>query len=531
MEQKIKERKNKKNREGITLIALVITIIVLLILAGITLNLVLGEHGIFTMAKEGKVKYGISQYIEEVELARGEVAIEKEGKVTIDDLIQKIKENKIVPEENITKLNEETAKMETVEKYIIIVTAQSTEYIGNVEEGKLSISEPTWNSAEHTASVEISKIGSNSLEIQYQVNGIDDENWKTGETVEELQHNDIVYARLWNGNKGEGITIRTIKDTKKPTDATIELSAKEAGINANVVATVTLKDGQTGVNVLESKWSYSDKQDELGEEPSQYENAFTDNPQLLSLKKETVGTYYLHILTQDNVGNRKETISEAIEVKQLVTNISLNEESLTIEKGKTAILTATILPENAENKEIEWSSSNETVASVANGVVTAKTAGKATITAKTKDGSNIEASCAVTVTMTVSNLATGNYVSYNSGSNGTILCRVLYPASSAYGFQIISDKNVKNVTLGVDGSTPNTSHWKNAIKTLNTQASAYLNSTYAESARCVGSVPNNPNTGATNASQDTYYTTDFNAMKALNIQTSRCRILVSISLL
>ena len=90
---------------------------------------------------------------------------------------------------------------------------------------------------------------------------------------------------------------------------------------------------------------------------------------------------------------------------------------------------------------------------------------------------------------------------------------------------------MKNVTLGVDGSTPNTSHWKNAIKTLNTQASAYLNSTYAESARCVGSVPNNPNTGATNASQDTYYTTDFNAMKALNIQTSRCRILVSISLL
>lgn len=44
------------NNKGITLIALVITIIVLLLLAGITLNLVLGENGIITRAKEAKIK-------------------------------------------------------------------------------------------------------------------------------------------------------------------------------------------------------------------------------------------------------------------------------------------------------------------------------------------------------------------------------------------------------------------------------------------------------------------------------------------
>lgn len=44
------------NNKGITLIALVITIIVLLLLAGITLNLVLGENGIITRAKEAKFK-------------------------------------------------------------------------------------------------------------------------------------------------------------------------------------------------------------------------------------------------------------------------------------------------------------------------------------------------------------------------------------------------------------------------------------------------------------------------------------------
>ena len=50
-------RKIVKNERGITLIALVITIIVLLILAGITLNLVLGERGIFKMAQEAGRNY------------------------------------------------------------------------------------------------------------------------------------------------------------------------------------------------------------------------------------------------------------------------------------------------------------------------------------------------------------------------------------------------------------------------------------------------------------------------------------------
>ncbi|MCI8481606.1 MAG: type II secretion system protein [Clostridia bacterium] len=49
-------KKIKENR-AITLIALVITIIVLLILAGITLNLVLGERGIFKMAQEAGRNY------------------------------------------------------------------------------------------------------------------------------------------------------------------------------------------------------------------------------------------------------------------------------------------------------------------------------------------------------------------------------------------------------------------------------------------------------------------------------------------
>ncbi len=49
--------KNSKFNRGITLVALVVTIVVLLILAGVSINLVLGENGLITQAKEAKTKY------------------------------------------------------------------------------------------------------------------------------------------------------------------------------------------------------------------------------------------------------------------------------------------------------------------------------------------------------------------------------------------------------------------------------------------------------------------------------------------
>ncbi len=82
-----------------------------------------------------------------------------------------------------------------------------------------------------------------------------------------------------------------------------------------------------------------------------------------------------------------------------VTSVTVVPAALALKTGETsAPLKAVITPENATNKAVAWSSSNEGVASVsANGAVTAKTAGTATITAKTADGGKT-ASCLVTVT-------------------------------------------------------------------------------------------------------------------------------------
>ena len=54
-----------KNDKGITLVALVVTIIVLIILAGISINLVLGDNGIITIAKKSKENTELAKIQEE----------------------------------------------------------------------------------------------------------------------------------------------------------------------------------------------------------------------------------------------------------------------------------------------------------------------------------------------------------------------------------------------------------------------------------------------------------------------------------
>lgn len=87
---------------------------------------------------------------------------------------------------------------------------------------------------------------------------------------------------------------------------------------------------------------------------------------------------------------------QVVDGTQKVTAISLNKPSDTLTVGGTDTLTSTISPSNASNKAITWTSSNNNVATVNNGVVTAVASGTTVITATTVDGSKI-ASCTITV--------------------------------------------------------------------------------------------------------------------------------------
>lgn len=94
----------------------------------------------------------------------------------------------------------------------------------------------------------------------------------------------------------------------------------------------------------------------------------------------------------------KKKLTCKVTVKQPVTSIKLSKTSISLNEGKTYSLKTSIAPKNADNKAVVWKSSNTKIAIVSSkGIVTAKSAGTATITATAKDGSGKKSSCKVTI--------------------------------------------------------------------------------------------------------------------------------------
>ena len=133
-----------------------------------------------------------------------------------------------------------------------------------------------------------------------------------------------------------------------------------------------------------------------------------------------------------------------------VTGVKLSSSSLRMMSGDKASLKATITPDNTMNKNISWSSDNETVAVVNNGEVTAKAEGKATITVTTEDG-QYTATCSVTVTNDITSFV---YAEYYGGSMSIINDLIQYGSKLNFGVKNNSKKTikVKSVQL-IDGVT------------------------------------------------------------------------------
>ena len=104
---------------------------------------------------------------------------------------------------------------------------------------------------------------------------------------------------------------------------------------------------------------------------------------------------YMLVMDYDNLGSLiRYTSTEPI---IMVTSITLNKTSLELELNDYERLTATVLPTNAANRSVTWTSSDENVATVISGFVEAVGEGTCTITCTAQDGSGVKATCAVTV--------------------------------------------------------------------------------------------------------------------------------------
>ena len=128
-----------------------------------------------------------------------------------------------------------------------------------------------------------------------------------------------------------------------------------------------------------------------------------------------------------------------------VSAVTLNSTSMTLVEGDTQTLIATVSPSNAENKKVIWTSSNSSVASVKEGVVTALKAGKATVTAKSDDGGKT-ATCEVTVNAKVYPVT------------GVTLDKTSYEMTEGDEFTLTANVNPSNATnKNVSWKSSNTS--------------------------------------------------------------------------
>ena len=167
--------------------------------------------------------------------------------------------------------------------------------------------------------------------------------------------------------------------------------------------------------------------------------------------------------TEDTADDKTATCEVTISAKKVnVESVKLDQPTLTATVGDAAVtLTATVTPDDATDKTVKWTSSNESVATVADGVVTFVAAGTATITATAPNGTDDTADdktakCAVTV-----NAAAAKVTTAPTATTGTIAAgstTALVTAGAADGgtmmYQVTATNAKPTTTDGFSATVP-----------------------------------------------------------------------------
>ncbi len=119
--------------------------------------------------------------------------------------------------------------------------------------------------------------------------------------------------------------------------------------------------------------------------------------------------------------------------------IFVSPTDLTVGRGKSAQLTATVYPENTANKQVSWSSSNPNVAKVTNGRVEGVSRGSAVITARTANGKEARSNVTVNVPVESVNITpNGSTTLAYHGTNKSVRLNVTVNPSDADAANAIS---------------------------------------------------------------------------------------------
>ena len=218
-------------------------------------------------------------------------------------------------------------------------------------------------------------------------------NWNSSNTAVAEVTNGIVYAK----SKGEAvISVKTIDggystdfvvkvcdgDAYITNDAEIKFDKRNIDITIGDFCLINTQLEPTNSSYKNLKWSSSDN------------NVISVENGVIYAK----GIGSADVTAESHSGYKASCRVNVLQNSDIVpvTGVLLDKSEATIFEGDTMKLIAHILPVNATNKAVRWKSSNESVAEVNNGVISAKSLGSAIITVQTIDGS-YSATCKVNV--------------------------------------------------------------------------------------------------------------------------------------
>ncbi|MBQ4622261.1 MAG: Ig-like domain-containing protein [Bacteroidaceae bacterium] len=206
-------------------------------------------------------------------------------------------------------------------------------------------------------------------------------------------------------------TVATVKDgvvTALKVGEAIITATTTDGTNLTATCTVTVKPIVVSALTLDQQTAEVVRNETLTltatvtpQDADNKEIVWTSSDETIATVKDGVVTALKvgeAIITATTTDGTNLTATCTVTVKPIVvSSLTLDQQTAEVVRNETLTLTATVTPEDADNKEITWTSSDETIATVKDGVVTALKVGEAIITATTTDGTNLTATCTVTV--------------------------------------------------------------------------------------------------------------------------------------
>ena len=189
----------------------------------------------------------------------------------------------------------------------------------------------------------------------------------------------------------------TVTATAEGKSGTCAVTVKAKAVNVTEVTLdrteLTLTEGETGTLTATVKPDNADNR-KVAWSSDKTDVATVDGAGKVTAVK--AGEAVVTVTTED--GGKTATCKVTVKAKAVnVTEVTLDKTELTLTEGETETLTATVRPDNADNRKVTWSSDKTEIATVDGaGRVTAVKAGEAVVTVTTEDGGKT-ASCKVTV--------------------------------------------------------------------------------------------------------------------------------------